>query len=91
MLRKIQTSQLELGMFIHSMEGSWFDHPFWRSRFLLNDEAQIEQIVSSDVARVTIDESRGKKLSPSSKPLAILEPGEAKVYSPKLAKVLEQS
>ncbi len=91
MLRKIQTSQLELGMFIHSMEGSWFDHPFWRSRFLLDDEAQIEHILSSDVARVTIDESRGKKLSPSLKPLAILAAEEAKVYTPKLAKVLEQS
>ena len=91
MLRKIQASQLELGMFIHSMEGSWFDHPFWRSRFLLNDEAQIEQIMSSDVARVTIDESRGKKLSPSLKPVAILEAGEPKVYSPKLAKALKAS
>ncbi|WP_417593752.1 HD-GYP domain-containing protein [Parasphingorhabdus sp.] len=91
MLRKIQTSQLELGMFIHSMEGSWFDHPFWRSRFLLDDQAQIEQILSSDVTRVTIDESRGKKLSPSPKSEALLEPGEAKVYSPKLAKALELS
>lgn len=91
MLRKIQTSQLELGMFIHSMEGSWFDHPFWRSRFLLDDQAQIEQILSSDVTRVTIDESRGKKLSPSPKSEALLKPGEAKVYSPKLAKALELS
>lgn len=91
MLRKIQASQLEPGMFIHSMEGSWFDHPFWRSRFLLNDESQIEQILSSDVTRVTIDESRGKKLSASSRPLAVLAAEEARVYTPKLAKVLKQS
>ncbi len=91
MLRKIEVAQLEMGMFIHSMEGSWFDHPFWRSRFLLNDSAQLEQIVSSDVDRVTIDESRGKKLSPSSKPVAHSEAGEAPVPSLNLAKVRELS
>ena len=50
------------------MEGSWFDHPFWRSRILLTKDEQLEQIIASDVERVTIDESKGKGLSVSSVP-----------------------
>lgn len=63
MLRTIHTSQLELGMFIHSMECSWFDHPFWRSRFLLTETAQLKVIVASGIDQLTIDESKGKGLS----------------------------
>mgnify|MGYP000853330349 FL=1 len=37
MLKQISTSDVELGMFIHKLNGSWFSHPFWRSRFLLED------------------------------------------------------
>lgn len=84
-------------MFIHSMEGSWFDNPFWRSQILLTKEEQLELIVTSDVDRVTIDESKGKGLSVSSQPVA---PSQAEMPSerspksgkpstgmPKLAKV----
>lgn len=91
MLRKIRTNQLEPGMFIHSMEGSWFDHPFWRSRFLLNDREQIEQIVSSDVERVTIDESRGKKLLLSSETVAQPRAAKASARSPKSTRLQELS
>ncbi len=59
MLHEIPTGQLEIGMYIHSMDGSWFDHPFWRSRFLLVDERQLEKIRASGTTMVTIDDSRG--------------------------------
>ena len=91
MLRKIQASQLELGMFIHSMEGSWFDHPFWRSRFLLTDHEQLEQIFASDVNRVTIDESRGKKLPQSSKHVAQPQAAEAPIRPSNSVKLQELS
>lgn len=91
MLRKIRTSQLEVGMFIHSMEGSWFDHPFWRSRFLVSDPAQIEQIVSCDVARVTIDESRGKKLLLSPRPVARANAGTTSMPARKLLELAKPS
>ncbi|MEO9633760.1 MAG: HD-GYP domain-containing protein [Parasphingorhabdus sp.] len=83
MLRKIPTSQLGLGMFVESMEGSWFKHPFWRSRFLLTDQEQLQQIVSSDVAHVTIDESRGQGLAISAERAPIMQSGKASVRSPK--------
>ncbi|MEO9468531.1 HD-GYP domain-containing protein [Parasphingorhabdus sp.] len=60
MLHKIKTSDLELGMFIHSMEGSWFEHSFWRSRFVLNEAEQLEALMSGEVGWVTIDDARGK-------------------------------
>ncbi len=76
MLRTVQTSQLKLGMFIHSMEGSWFDHPFWRSRFLLTEDKQLGLIVASGVDRVTIDESKGKSM-----PVASSEAGKPSMRS----------
>lgn len=47
-------------MFVHSLECSWLDHPFWRSRFLLTDPDQLETILSSDVRWVEIDDRKGK-------------------------------
>ena len=35
MLKRIPTSQVRLGMFIQSLEGSWLSHPFWKTRFVL--------------------------------------------------------
>ncbi|MFN4222292.1 MAG: DUF3391 domain-containing protein, partial [Novosphingobium meiothermophilum] len=37
MLKRISTEEIKLGMFIHKLEGSWFSHPFWKRRFLLDD------------------------------------------------------
>ena len=38
MLQHIKPDRVELGMFVHGFVGSWFDHPFWRKKFLLEDE-----------------------------------------------------
>lgn len=49
-------------MFVHSLECSWFEHPFWRSRFLLTNAEQLETIISSDVSWVEIDDTKGSGL-----------------------------
>jgi len=41
-LKRIAVSRLRLGMHLHSFEGSWVDHPFWRSKFLLDDPVDLE-------------------------------------------------
>ncbi|MCW1383523.1 DUF3391 domain-containing protein [Novosphingobium sp. KCTC 2891] len=64
MLKRVDTSDIELGMFIHKLEGSWFKHPFWKSRFLLEDERVLESLQASDVPAVIIDTSRGKDVRP---------------------------
>ncbi|MBK3869168.1 DUF3391 domain-containing protein [Pseudomonas stutzeri] len=59
MLRKILVSQLRFGMYVHSVEGSWFDHPFWRSKFLLTDPADLQTLQRSGVGAVWIDIGKG--------------------------------
>lgn len=63
MLRRVRTDQIELGMFIHKLEGSWFSHSFWKSRFLLDDVELLESLRDSVVPGVIIDTERGIDLS----------------------------
>jgi HD-GYP domain-containing protein (c-di-GMP phosphodiesterase class II) len=64
MLKRVAVSDVELGMFIHKLEGSWFDHPFWKSRFLLNDPENLRDLRASAVRSVCIDTSKGKDVAP---------------------------
>lgn len=59
MLKRIDPAQVALGMFIHQFEGSWFNHPFWRARFLLTDPKQVEKVHESALDAVIIDTERG--------------------------------
>lgn len=65
MLKRIEVSDLELGMFVHKLEGSWFKHPFWRSKFVLEDQDTLDELLSSDVPAVIIDTERGIDLRPA--------------------------
>lgn len=47
------------GMFVHALDASWMDHPFWRSRFVLQSEGDVQALRSSGVAHCWIDISRG--------------------------------
>jgi HD-GYP domain-containing protein (c-di-GMP phosphodiesterase class II) len=67
MLKKISTDQLRCGMHVHEVCGSWVDHPFWKSSFLLKTEAQLLQLRKS-VKQVVIDTSKGLDLPPLTAP-----------------------
>ena len=60
---RVRKEDLRLGMFIQSLEGSWFDHPFWKSRFLLTGGDDLRALQSSDVETVWVDP--GKSLAPA--------------------------
>ena len=60
---RVRKEDLRLGMFIQSLEGSWFDHPFWRSKFLLTSEDDLRALQSSDVETVWVD--KDKSLAPA--------------------------
>ncbi len=60
MLKKIQTAQVLPGMFVHALEGSWLAHPFWKTRFLLTDSADLVALQRSKVSEVWIDISKGR-------------------------------
>jgi len=59
MLKKIPLSQVRLGMFIQSLEGSWLSHPFWKTKFLLTDPADLQALQKSGIPAVLIDISKG--------------------------------
>jgi HD-GYP domain-containing protein (c-di-GMP phosphodiesterase class II) len=67
MLKRIAVSDLELGMFVHKMEGSWFSHPFWKAKFLVDDADKLSTLRDSDLDGVVIDTAKGKDV-PAERP-----------------------
>ncbi|MDN4057029.1 HD-GYP domain-containing protein [Massilia sp. YIM B02769] len=59
MLKKIDSSQLRLGMSIHDLDCGWMEHPFVRARFVLTSEDEIRKIVNAGIRGVVIDCSKG--------------------------------
>jgi len=59
MLKKITIQQLRLGMHLHALEGSWLNHPFWKTKFVLEDPADLEKLRQSGVQACWIDSSKG--------------------------------
>ncbi len=59
MLKKIPTTQLRLGMHLHAFEGSWIDHPFWKTRFVIDDAALLDRVRESGVSECWIDIAKG--------------------------------
>lgn len=49
-------------MYVHSLDGPWFSHPFWRGKFLITAPEQLERLLAADVDSLVIDESRGLPL-----------------------------
>lgn len=58
-VRKVPTSQLKVGMYLHKLAGSWLQHPFMRSSFLLEDPDDIKKILQAGIKEVFIDTDRG--------------------------------
>lgn len=46
-------------MYLQAMEGAWLSHPFWKTRFLLTDPADLAALHASGVPGVWIDVSKG--------------------------------
>ncbi|CAG0986567.1 Cyclic di-GMP phosphodiesterase [Methylophilaceae bacterium] len=59
MLKRIAVDDLRLGMFVEELCGSWLDHPFWRSSFVIEDPRDIQRIQESSVRELWIDVSKG--------------------------------
>lgn len=59
MLKKIPIQQLRLGMHLHALEGSWLDHPFWKTKFVLRDPEDLDKLRVSGVEACWIDSSKG--------------------------------
>jgi HD-GYP domain-containing protein (c-di-GMP phosphodiesterase class II) len=78
MLKKINVSQLVTGMHLKEFCGSWMEHPFWRSSFVITDQADIDSILASSIKEVWIDSSKGLDVAPGENIISI-EESEAQV------------
>lgn len=63
MLKRIAVKDIKLGMFICEFCGSWMEHPFWKTRFLLEDEKDLRAILASGIKELWIDVSQGLDVS----------------------------
>ena len=64
MLKTIPTDKVTLGMHIHALNGAWIDHPFWKTKFVLEDIADLNKLKASPVKEVVIDISKGNDIQP---------------------------
>jgi putative nucleotidyltransferase with HDIG domain len=62
MLKKIQSDQIRVGMFIHDLDCAWMNHPFVKNRFKLKHEKTIQKISASGITHVIIDTQKGLDL-----------------------------
>lgn len=60
MIKKMPVADLQLGMYIHELHGSWLSHPFWKTSFLLEDPADLAKIRNAGIASVSVDLSQSQ-------------------------------
>jgi len=71
MLKKIQVSELTVGMFVHGFDESWLNHPFWRSKFPIDDPGVLQKVRESGIKDCWIDVAKGADISAPS-PIAVV-------------------
>ena len=71
MLQLIRVEQATVGMFVHELCSPWMKHPFWRPRFPINSEQDLERLRATAIEYLWIDASKGVKATspePESQP-----------------------
>lgn len=58
-LKKVPVDQMRLDMHLHEMCGAWLDHPFWKTKFVLRDPADLAKLQESGIKECWIDVSKG--------------------------------
>ncbi|MDV6347332.1 HD-GYP domain-containing protein [Nitrosomonas sp. Is35] len=65
MIKKVQASEVRLGMYIHELRGNWLEHPFWRKSFKLVQQKDLDKLVSCDMDEIWIDTGKGLDVAPT--------------------------
>ena len=52
-------------MHLHALEGSWLDHPFWKTKFVLREQGDLDKLIASGVQACWIDSSSASKTGKS--------------------------
>lgn len=84
-MKKIAVSDLKLGMFIHELCGSWMDHPFWKTSFLLESQSDLATLHKSQVRWVWIDPAKGLDVDRAE----VLDVNESAMASEKMVELQE--
>jgi hypothetical protein len=63
MLKRVPKDQIRAGMWVDSIEGWWFLHPFWSADFLISAEDS-ETFRASRIKGIVIDTEKGADLTP---------------------------
>jgi len=91
MLKKISVHQLRPGMFLHGLCGSWLDHPFWKTSFVIKGDEEIRKLLDSPVREVWIDAAKGldvaEFIDTAPAPLAEPEPASAQPAEPQVERI----
>ena len=66
MIKKVQTNEVRLGMYIHEISGNWMEHPFWRRSFKLSQQKDLDKLVSCNLGGIWIDTSKGLDVAKTS-------------------------
>jgi HD-GYP domain-containing protein (c-di-GMP phosphodiesterase class II) len=67
MRKKVKVVDLQLGMFVDELCGSWMDHPFWKTAFKLANQKDLQTLRESNVMEVWIDTSKGLDIQTKAK------------------------
>jgi HD-GYP domain-containing protein (c-di-GMP phosphodiesterase class II) len=79
MLKKIPVDQLRTGMYLHGLCGKWVDHPFWKTKFVLDDPRDLAKLRESSIEECWIDVSKGPDVA------AVVAPVEPPAPTPVVA------
>jgi HD-GYP domain-containing protein (c-di-GMP phosphodiesterase class II) len=73
MLKRISVQQLTVGMHLKEFCGSWMEHPFWRTGFVITDPKDITTILASSIKEVWIDSSKGLDVADGQSAVTVAE------------------
>jgi HD-GYP domain-containing protein (c-di-GMP phosphodiesterase class II) len=59
MQKKIPVKQLRLGMHLLKLEGAWLQHPFWKTKFVIDSTADLQKLHQCGVEHCWIDTALG--------------------------------
>ena len=63
-LKRIPIQALKVGMYVAGLDRSWVNTPFFRHRFLIKHESQVQRIRQSGAREITIDTEKGVDVDP---------------------------
>lgn len=63
MLKKIAIADVRIGMYVASIEGPWFTHSLWKTRFPVKDGETLTRLRTCGAREIWIDISKGKDVA----------------------------